>query len=680
MPSLIPGYEHDIFISYRQKDNRGDHWVTEFVSHLRDELESTFKEDVSIYFDASPVNGLVESYQVGDSLTSKLRSLIFIPVISQTYCDPESYAWKNELLVFKKNSQEDAFGLKIRLANGNVASRILPVRIHELDTEDRKLLESELGPLRSVDFIYQSSGVNRPLMPSDNPDKNNHGTFYRNQINKVSNGIKEIIQSLRTETHLNISSNNKAVHPKSAPVLSREKSIAVLPFVNMSNDPEQEYFSDGISEEIINTLVQLPNLKVGGRTSAFSFKNKNEDLRVIADKLNVNNILEGSVRKSGNRIRITAQLIEASTGFHLWSQKFDRELNDVFRIQDEIARAIVDQLQVTLSGKPVEPKERIQTQNVEAYQLYLKGMAFFYKRGLDMFEGLRCFQAALKLDPDYVLALVGVADTYTMLCFHSYLPPEEVWPKAAEAANHALELGPDLAEAHCAIATIALLYERNWEKAGSEYKKALELNPRYLQARCWYSMFYLACVRAEYPEAIRHAQLSVENEPMSAYAYVILCIVNSLADLNEEAIAAGLKAVEYDPEAFTPWHWLGNSYHWAGNLTAAIKPFNRALEISGRHNWTLTALVVTYAEGNHMREANVIYNELLTKSKLSYVSPALLAIASGALDKKEDAIRYAWQAYERHDPFQVVTSRSWPDSRKLCSLPEYHRIRECLAL
>ncbi len=150
----------------------------------------------------------------------------------------------------------------------------------------------------------------------------------------------------------------------------------------MSNDPEQEYFSDGISEEIINTLVQIPGLKVAGRSSAFSFKNKNEDLRSIGEKLNVKTILEGSVRKSGNRIRITAQLIEASSGFHLWSQKFDRELNDVFIIQDEIARAIVEKLQVTFEGVYAEPKERIHTQNVDAYQLYLKGMALFYKRGV----------------------------------------------------------------------------------------------------------------------------------------------------------------------------------------------------------------------------------------------------------------------------------------------------------
>ena len=166
---------------------------------------------------------------------------------------------------------------------------------------------------------------------------------------------------------------------------------------------------------------------------------------------------------------------------------------------------------------------------------------------------------------------------------------------------------------------------------------------------------------------------------MSAYAYVILCLVNSMAGNYEEAVAAASKAAEYDPDAFTPWHWLGNSHHWAGNLREALKPFNRALEISGRHNWTLTSLLVTHAEDNHIREANVLYNELLTKAQLSFVSPALLAIASAALDKNEEAMRYAWQAYERHDPFQIISSSSWPDSKKLRSLPEYREIMKLLA-
>lgn len=198
MASIIPGYEYDIFISYRQKDNRYDDWVTEFVDKLRKESEATFKEDLSIYFDENPHDGLLGNYDVDKSLERKLKCLIFIPIISQTYCDTKSFAWTQELCVFNRLAKEDQFGRDIRLANGNVASRILPVKIHDLDPEDNILLENELGGvLRGVEFIYKEAGVNRPLKPTDNKNDNHNKADYRNQINKVANAIKEIIASLK---------------------------------------------------------------------------------------------------------------------------------------------------------------------------------------------------------------------------------------------------------------------------------------------------------------------------------------------------------------------------------------------------------------------------------------------------------------------------------------------------
>jgi len=198
MASIIPGYEYDIFISYRQKDNKHDGWVTEFVDNLKGELESTFKEDISVYFDINPHDGLLETHDVSASLKEKLKCLIFIPVISQTYCDPQSFAWQYEFAAFNKMTKEDQFGRDIRLAGGNVASRILPVKIHELDPEDKMLLENELGGvLRSIEFIYKGSGVNRPLKPNDERSENLNHTYYRDQINKVANAIKEIINAIK---------------------------------------------------------------------------------------------------------------------------------------------------------------------------------------------------------------------------------------------------------------------------------------------------------------------------------------------------------------------------------------------------------------------------------------------------------------------------------------------------
>ena len=198
MSSLLPNYEYDIFISYRQKDNKGDRWVTEFVNALKAEIEATFKEDISIYFDENPHDGLLETHQVGKSLEGKLKCLIFIPIISQTYCDPKSFAWENEFCAFNKLSNEDRFGGEVKLSNGNIGSRILPIKIHELGTEDKALLENELGGvLRAIEFIFKSAGVNRPLTPSDNPDKNQNKTFYRDQVNKAANSIKDIIAGLQ---------------------------------------------------------------------------------------------------------------------------------------------------------------------------------------------------------------------------------------------------------------------------------------------------------------------------------------------------------------------------------------------------------------------------------------------------------------------------------------------------
>src|SRR5664280_176833 len=208
MASIIPGYEYDIFISYRQKDNKYDGWITEFVSNLKKELEATFKEDLSIFFDENPNDGLLETHSVDKSLEGKLKCLIFIPIISQTYCDTRSFAWASELCTFNKLTKEDQFGRDIRLYNGNIASRILPVKIHDLDADDTIILKNELGgELRSVEFIYREAGVNRPLKAADNKNDNHNKTDYRNQVNKVANALKEIIGSLKKISSPNSKTN-----------------------------------------------------------------------------------------------------------------------------------------------------------------------------------------------------------------------------------------------------------------------------------------------------------------------------------------------------------------------------------------------------------------------------------------------------------------------------------------
>jgi hypothetical protein len=290
MSSIIEGYNYDIFISYRQKDNKHDGWVTEFVDNLKGELESTFKEEVSVYFDINPHDGLLETHDVEASLKDKLKCLVFIPIISRTYCDPKSFTWEHEFKTFVDQASQDQFGLKVKLPNGNVANRVLPVRIHDLDIADIKECESITGGfLRGVEFVYKEQGINRPLTPSDDEKTNLNKTKYRNQINKVALAIKEVINAIGQHEQKTEEVSKEAFKSSSVPRKSNktriiagsiialvfiilgfffitylfksgekpEKSIAVLLFNNYSEDPAQNYMSEGLTDEIIGHLYKI---------------------------------------------------------------------------------------------------------------------------------------------------------------------------------------------------------------------------------------------------------------------------------------------------------------------------------------------------------------------------------------------------------------------------------------
>jgi len=323
MPSLIKGFAYDIFISYRHNDNKYDGWVSDFVANLKKELDATFKDEISVYFDENPHDGLLETHNVDKSLEGKLKCLIFIPIISQTYCDPKSFAWQHEFLVFNKIAKEDHFGREVTLSNGNVASRVLPVRIHDIDAEDKTLIENELGRLRSIDFIFKSAGINRPLTSKDDEVRRHGQILYRDQINKVSNALKEIVYALEareTKSFEKLSAHtphhSPSNEPRSKPSTKKilaicagtlllvvlagyfifnfttigmkflpatlDKSIAVLSFKNIGDDKNDEYFSDGMTEEIINNLAKVGDLKVISRTSIEQYKAANKDIRTIA--------------------------------------------------------------------------------------------------------------------------------------------------------------------------------------------------------------------------------------------------------------------------------------------------------------------------------------------------------------------------------------------------------------
>ena len=357
-------------------------------------------------------------------------------------------------------------------------------------------------------------------------------------------------------------------------------SLAVLPFVNMNADHENEFLSDGITEDLIMALSRLKDLRVPARTSSFAFKGKNEDIRRIGQLLNVETVLEGSVRKSGNRLRVTAQLVKVRDGFHLWSERYDREMKDVFDIQDDISRAIVAALEVQLGGQADAKLVRPQTASMEAYELCVKGRGHWNQRGLGLKKALYYFELALLEDPNYALAWSGLADAYFLLGVYDFLPFREALAKAKTAAEKAVALDDNSAEAHCSLGVV--LGWCDWDLYGSEQHllKALELNSNYTPARYWYG--WLLSLMGRDQESIAQNRRAVEGDPLSRAAHLYLGLsFNSMRSF-AEALPPLRRSLELDPN-FALSHWqLGRAYWFLGDREAALVELHRAVELSGR--------------------------------------------------------------------------------------------------
>jgi|HubBroStandDraft_6_1064221.scaffolds.fasta_scaffold50180_2 serine/threonine protein kinase/tetratricopeptide (TPR) repeat protein len=434
----------------------------------------------------------------------------------------------------------------------------------------------------------------------------------------------------------------------SAAVVSADASVAVLPFTNSSADPENEFFADGITEEIINALMQVENLHVAARTSAFSFKNKYLDLRIVGERLNVKTVLEGSVRKTGNRVRIMAQLINVADGYHLWSERYDRELQDIFEVQDEIALAITNRLKVALKGGQ-QPSLRAGPNNMEAYQLYLKGRALLYRRGLDIRRAMQCFERAVALDPEYAVAWSALADARTMLGFYGFERPEATMPRAKEAAIRAVALDPNLAEAHCSLACTLLMHDWEWARAEQEFLRALELNPRYVQNLDWYALYYLVLIRGRFGEGVAIAKRAVEYDPLSAYAHSVLAWVFVHAGRSGEAMRTVDYARELEESFFVYWT-LQSCLYSEGQFEKAATAGETALALSGRSGFAMATQAMIYAGWDKVKNAQSIYAELVARAATGYIPPTIMALAASAAGESDKAIAHTRQAFEIRDP------------------------------
>jgi len=410
----------------------------------------------------------------------------------------------------------------------------------------------------------------------------------------------------------------QAMHELAQPAARQSEiaSIAVLPFANLSADKENEYFSDGLAEEILIALSQVEDLRVAARSSSFSFKGRSVEMAEIASKLRVANILDGSVRRAGNRVRVTVQLVDARNGFQLWSERYDRQMEDIFAVQDEIARAIAEQLKVTL-GAAVKPA----TKNLEAYELYLKGRHLWNQRSPSTVAlGMKCFQQAIELDPQFAPAWSGLADCYGVLRVYGWISHEGGKAPALAAVSRAASLAPELWEVNFSRALYTFYFVRNWREAGPHFQKALEINPRSSLAQAYYGMFLALDRRPE--EALAHVTLACQLDPLSPFIHGLAALSFVISGRFELALRYAQQALELQED-----YLFGN---WATGLSLSLLDRNEeAVETlekvvaASRAPIYMGLLGKAYANAGRRDDANRVLQELEDRGSRGEYVPAI---------------------------------------------------------
>ena len=430
-------------------------------------------------------------------------------------------------------------------------------------------------------------------------------------------------------------------------------SIVVLPFIDMSPTKDQEYFCDGMAEELINSLTHVKDLRVVARTSAFSFKGKDADVRDIGRKLNVDHVLEGSVRKSGNQLRITAQLVNVTDGYHLWSERYERQADDVFTIQDEITLKIVDKLRVEILGDEKISLQKRHTSNIEAYHAALKGRFFLQRLSkADIDKAIKYYEQAVSLDHDYARAYAAISYGYCMYSNYYYLPSKDVFPKARIAAKKALEIDETLALAHGAIGYIHYLYDWDFHSARLSIEQALELEPNCLSSRSAYSGYYAAIGRTD--RAIGEQKRVLELDPINFGQNLLLGLYYLWDRQPEEARRQLLKTHEFSPEH--PWvFWLlATTYVHDLQYDKGIALLHEALNVAKDFPPIIAALGWFHAMNGDRKTARNILSDLKEKAKTSYIRPFLFAKIHAALGENDMAFDWCERAYRERD-----SSLSW---------------------
>ena len=435
--------------------------------------------------------------------------------------------------------------------------------------------------------------------------------------------------------------------PDSAAILRSVvvRSIAVLPFVNASPDAENEYLSDGITDELIDALAKIAGLRVSSRTSVFALKGKPLDVRAVGALLGTSVVLEGTVRKAGDRLRITAQLTSTDDGRLLWSQRYDRQLVDVFAIQDEIAATIVNTLRATMFAELSEHVPRRYTENIHAYGLYLKGRFAWNKRTQDgVAEAIRYFEQAIAEDPSYAPAYAGLADSYALDVDYRAIPVAESYTRAKDYARKALAIDESVPSAHASLAWSLFIYDWNWEEAEHEFRRAIELNPRYASAHQWFA--FLLSARGRHDAALLEGHTALELDPASVSArrgVGWMCHYARRYDLARDHLA---RAIEMNPMAVESYRILGTTLGMEGKFVEAERVLRDGLRLEEAGAYTKATLGWVLARAGNRAEAERSLHELETVARASYVSPVAFAILHVGLGNVDSALRWAERAYD----------------------------------
>jgi TolB-like protein/Flp pilus assembly protein TadD len=425
------------------------------------------------------------------------------------------------------------------------------------------------------------------------------------------------------------------------------ESLAVLPLENLSHDPEQEYFADGLTDSLITQLARISALRVVSRTTAMHYKRIHRPLPEIARELGVTKIVEGTVQRSGGRVRVTAQLVEATSDTHLWADSYERDLRDVLSLQSELASAIVKEIQVKLTPQEQEHLARAKRVDPEAYDSYLKGRYYFYQRRSDALrKGVQCFEHAIEKDPTYAAAYAGLADCLSLLGWWAFVPPAEGCGKAKELALKAIQRDPSLGEAHASLAWATVHYDYDFALAEREYRKCIELSPRHPTGHEWFGL-YLSMV-GRHEEAFEFLKSAIRLDPFVPIINAALAWGYWLARRQDDHVEQLEKTLELDPN-FAPVNWgLGIGYLEKGMYEPAIAAMQKSVQLSQRAPIFVSLLGEGFAVAGRREDAKKILDELKETAKQRYVTPYVLARIFAALNEKDEAFRLLEKAYQEH--------------------------------